>query len=274
MSEIIDDEAESHICKICKKKFNILSNLRRHVKRVHETRESEKKIKCCICDYRCRDNYQLKVHHRTHTREKPFKCSHCEFRSSKKEDCTRHMKKCSGPKYQCSKCDKMFKSKHSINDHLNWDSVCGNLGDQNVKQNLVKIVINKEMSVLGVNCNELIDDNSFDRRKRKTRCGVCYNCCLELDCGECKYCRSNQQSATLKQVCVKRGCLNPVELYNLKPGVDPNTFSLDSEDAISIEFMNDNLDNFDTLDGDVADEQESNINPSSCITMNADVLHK
>jgi len=269
MSEILDEESESHKCKICKKKFYIVSNLRRHVKRIHETREPEKKIKCSICDYRCRDNYQLKVHYRTHTKEKPFKCPHCEFRSSKKEDCTRHMKKCTGPKYQCSKCLKTFKSKYSINDHLNWDSVCGNLGDQNVQQNLVKIVINKEMSVLGVNCNELIDDNSFDKRKRKTRCGVCYNCSLELDCGECKYCQSNQQSARLKQVCVKRGCLNPVEVYNLKPGVDLNTLSLDSEDTISIEILTD------TLDGDVlADEQESDMSPSSCITMNADVLHK
>ena len=181
MSSNDGEEEVKNKCSICDKKFNVTSNLKRHLQRVHgDIKEVKKSFSCSFCNYKCRDNYQLKVHNRSHTKEKPFSCNLCDFKASKKEDCTRHMKTCKGPKYKCNNCDKNFKSKKAINNHINWDKHCGSLGDHGEKQSMVKISINKDMSVLGVNCNDLIDQQVFAKRTRKTRCGVCYNCSLEV----------------------------------------------------------------------------------------------
>ena len=123
---------------------------------------------------------------RSHTKEKPFQCTLCDFKSSKKEDCKRHMNSCKGPKYKCNNCQAPFKSRSSINDHHIWDSVCGTLASKEVDstennkasgdgRNIVKIIISKEMSVVGVNCNELLDKEVFKKRPRKTRCGLVDN---------------------------------------------------------------------------------------------------
>ena len=193
---------EDKSCKYCGKHFELSSNLKRHIKRLHEQSEHIiKSVSCSECDYKCRDNYQLKIHMRSHSKEKPFMCNLCEFRCSKKEDCKRHISKCTGPKYICDNCGQGFKSKRLINEHMSWDIDCGNLGDQNMKQSLVKIKINNEMSVLGVNCNDMIDNTVFERQCRKTRCGVCYNCSVQSDCGQCKICQhvNTKQTKILSQ---------------------------------------------------------------------------
>merc|ERR1719347_393500 len=180
-----------------------------------------------MCEYKCRDNYQLKVHMRSHTKEKPFHCVKCDFRSSKKEDCKRHMSSCKGPKYRCNNCEATFKSRSGINDHHIWDSVCGTLSSresnepQCIKaennQSVVKIIISKEVSVVGVNCNELLDKEVFVKRPRKTRCGLCFNCTSVENCGKCKVC-TKLCSESSRQTCLKRSCNNPIELFELKKG--------------------------------------------------------
>lgn len=157
-------------CPHCSKTFSLRTNLTRHVKRLHGKVMSEvnKPLTCGTCGMKCRDNYQLKTHERSHLKEKPFECSLCNYKSSRREDVARHMKKCRGPKYNCANCGQMFTSKIAVTDHMNWDSICGNLGDQNAKQDVVKIAINKDMTVLGVNCSELIDRAVFERRQRRS----------------------------------------------------------------------------------------------------------
>jgi len=224
--ELLEKEYD---CTLCGKNFSVSSNLKRHIRRVHENKNDtnavKKSISCSMCDYKCRDNYQLKVHTRSHTKEKPFNCSKCDFKSSKKEDCKRHMNSCKGPKYKCSNCQAIFKSRSSVNEHHVWDSVCGTLASKESdetqiikKENdrsIVKIIISKEMSVVGVNCNELLDKEVFEKRRRKTRCGLCFNCTSVESCGKCKVCVNLSQNSS-NQICLKRSCNNPIELYELK----------------------------------------------------------
>ena len=119
----------------------------------------------------------------------------------------------------------MFRSRKDINKHHVWDSVCGTLADQETEtserlhgeggttgdaKSVVKIVISREVSVVGVNCNELLDKEMFRKRARKTRCGLCYNCTSVKDCGKCKGCRRPVP------LCLNRKCHKPVDLFELK----------------------------------------------------------
>ena len=148
-------ETSENKCPHCTKTFSLKTNLNRHVKRLHgtlgsngETAEVSKSMTCSDCGIKCRDNYQLKTHQRSHSKEKPFECSLCSYKSSRKEDVGRHMKKCRGAKYSCSNCGQNFTSKTAVTAHMNWDALCGNLGEQNVQQNVVKIAINKARLVI------------------------------------------------------------------------------------------------------------------------------
>jgi len=298
-------------CSICEKNFSVSSNLKRHIRRVHQSENRVvKSISCNMCEYKCRDNYQLKVHMRSHTKEKPFNCTKCDFRSSKKEDCKRHMSSCKGPKYKCNNCQATFKSRSSINDHHIWDNICGTLASKEADESqiiktendrsIVKIIISKEMSVVGVNCNELLDKELFEKRPRKTRCGLCFNCTSVETCGKCKVC-TKLSSNSSKQICLKRSCNNPIELFELKKGnvtienneeieednelnVDISCLSNENEIVYKNELLVDGtVDMFDNVDKDILVEEvncdESIHNDShhtvahSCILMHEDVIH-
>lgn len=167
MSQAEVEEVQNK-CKYCSKVFSVTSNLNRHVRRVHEKPNCavEKNVTCTKCQLSFRDNYQLRVHSRTHSREKPYSCSLCSFTAGRKGDVVRHMKRCSGPKYQCNNCQKEFKSKKDVNRHHIWDSVCGTFGEEPNEKKFVKIAVSSELSVIGVNCQELIDENILEKRAR------------------------------------------------------------------------------------------------------------
>ena len=168
MSLLAEVEEVKNKCKFCGKVFSVASNLNRHVRRVHEGPNSpvEKNVTCEECDLSFRDNHQLKVHQRTHSQEKPFSCSLCSFKAARKGDVVRHMKRCNGPKYKCNNCQKEFKSKKDVNHHHVWDPVCGTFGDEPSQKQFVKIAVSSELSVIGVNCQELIDENILEKRAR------------------------------------------------------------------------------------------------------------
>ena len=165
-----EDEVNKNECKYCSKAFSGASNLKRHIRRLHEEKDCpvEKNLTCTDCELQFRDHHQLKVHQRTHSLEKPFRCSLCQYRASRKEDVKRHMKSCSGPKYRCINvhCGKEFRSKKKVNHHHVWDPVCGVFGDEPAEKKFVKIAISSELSVIGVNCQDLIDENILEKRPR------------------------------------------------------------------------------------------------------------
>ena len=222
-----DVKSVENICLICSKVFSVSSNLKRHMRRIHETENTVRKSNSCnLCEYKCRDKYQLKVHMRSHTKERPYSCSLCNFKSSKKEDCKRHMSTCKGPKFKCVNCQEAFKSRSAVNEHHIWDRVCGTLASEERDtlveetegggdKSIVKIIISKDMSVVGVNCNQLLDEEVFEKRSRRTRCGLCFNCTLTENCGKCKVCMNFSKTSS-KQLCLKRSCNKPIELFELK----------------------------------------------------------
>ena len=77
----------------------------------------------------------------------------------------------------------------------------------------MKIVISKNMTVVGVNCHTLLDKDIFEKRSRKTKCGLCLNCTSDVDCGQCKVCLSSS-----KQICLRRSCNKPIEMFEMKKG--------------------------------------------------------
>ena len=76
-------------CTMCDEKFAFSSNLRKHIKSVHEG-----KYKCDRCDSTFAESRSLKVHSdRVHDKIRNFKCSHseCDLGFYKKSDLKRHV---------------------------------------------------------------------------------------------------------------------------------------------------------------------------------------
>lgn len=68
-------EARKHVCSVCSKGFCSPSDLRTHVKVVHE---NVRKYVCEICGQGFKVGSHLKYHRRKHTGETPYSCPHCD----------------------------------------------------------------------------------------------------------------------------------------------------------------------------------------------------
>ena len=112
----------------------------------------------------------------------------------------------------------------------------------------------------GVNCAHLLDKDVFGKRARKVRCGLCYNCSQQPDCGVCRVCRARAASSS-RQVCVRRSCLQPVDLYQLRQGQEQSILSREEhQHQVAVEVVTEDT-------GGHCDQEDG-----TCITMNADVV--
>ena len=95
-------------CDICNKLFSNQSNLRKHIKSVHE----KMKFKCEICGSQ-KDN--LRRHKKAvHSKSIEFKCTVCERKFSRKENLLANKNVCC----KCKHCHVQFTSPSKLLNHI------------------------------------------------------------------------------------------------------------------------------------------------------------
>ncbi len=239
-------------CSTCQKKLASLSNLRRHNATHHPkgNRAGQALTKpnfvCPTCRYAAKDNLHLTVHMRKHTGVRPFECGNCKFSFYKKSDLTRHSRGCHGIKYSCSKCKHAFHFKKQWQEHTMWSKTCGVIDREaardieeaapndapplppstanssrymSEKPTMFRLNVSKDQSVVGVNCENLIDEAQFKKRKRRARCGLCEACQRMQNCDACQNCErrnaTNGDRGRGRKMCEKRRCIHLVEQYDV-----------------------------------------------------------
>ena len=144
---------QEYKCDYCEKSFGVVSNRNRHTRRVHGTQEPVlKSVSCSLCEYRCRDKYQLKVHMRSHTKDRPFPCTKCGYSCSRREDLRRHETVCSGLRHTCPKCGESFRSRAGLDRHSVWGHQCGSLGEGGGQGRAVRLDLG-EVKCKACSCN-------------------------------------------------------------------------------------------------------------------------
>lgn len=135
-------------CCICATTFKFWQSLINHIKNIHGT----KKYACSICGARERTQSEFQQHLLRHEDSKPFKCDSCPAAFSKKQSLKLHIRRehdvnfdaylceqcpekkfasayllkkhqndvhCTERSYQCNECDKFFKTRAHLKNHMN-----------------------------------------------------------------------------------------------------------------------------------------------------------
>lgn len=105
-------------CSQCERIFSYKSNLKAHIKVVHQ------KLLPYKCEFEnCTKSYpslnRLKVHMRTHFNDKRFECQICKKRFNEKVNLKTHMAVHSKKKpFICLLCEKAYKSNTRLKEHV------------------------------------------------------------------------------------------------------------------------------------------------------------
>ena len=136
---------ETFNCTQCDKRYSLRQNLQAHVSAVHEGKmlkctlcasefetkkgleyhlkwhKGEFKFKCEICDREFLQKSTGVQHMNSHYGIKPFECGLCGKKYADNYSLKRHLGECGQdiPKTdKCPQCDKLFKSKKNVRDHI------------------------------------------------------------------------------------------------------------------------------------------------------------
>ena len=101
---------------------------------------------------------------------------------------------------------------------------------------MVRLRLSRDQSVVGVNCERLVDTDAFARRKNRVACGLCQGCDRTEECGECGPCKDDGNER--RRRCNAKRCLNLIPLYALKNGHHCDLVTSE-RDSVKQEFVED-----------------------------------
>ena len=109
-----EEDAKSKIyyyCDICGKKVTTATGLATHKRDIHNPAP----VTCSVCGLIFPSKPKLRIHYdREHN---PKQCEHCDYKTGNTQQLERHMAKHFDPKFKCSYCEKMLKSKRALDAH-------------------------------------------------------------------------------------------------------------------------------------------------------------
>lgn len=113
---------EGYKCTTCQKRFAFRSNLAKH-ELLHQGPPA--RTECPICHKQVRVDL-LKIHSRIHTEREQFSCAECCKRFVSRASYEHHLKYTQAHaainilKHKCSQCDKGYRSRGELRDHVNY----------------------------------------------------------------------------------------------------------------------------------------------------------
>ena len=116
----------SCMCPLCGVKFSSVTNVREHIKLLHNessTSSCESSHKpdhsCPVCGTVLSRNYYVR-HMRMHTGERPFKCDNCDKCYKQKKNLVRHVESFHNRRkgYICKTCNKSFSTPFALERHV------------------------------------------------------------------------------------------------------------------------------------------------------------
>ncbi|XP_030747631.1 zinc finger protein 808-like isoform X3 [Sitophilus oryzae] len=168
-NELKETQNEVYRCATCSYQTPYKCGLNTH-KKVHLASEERQLFACLHCDNKYRTKQSLEYHFEfnhtdsrvkklTVSQDKVYRCSKCSFRTAYKASLNKHKKIHLAPEkrklFACAHCDKKYKSRQGLNDHLGYNHIssrnadCISATDQVILDSL-KIEIDDHAPLLAV----------------------------------------------------------------------------------------------------------------------------